>query len=78
MQRLSAIAHGTHQIGQGRAQRFVIVDDCEKKGFPSDMATRVAHDHSNAIAEDAALTELEPPSDQQIRLTLESRYWAGT
>jgi len=42
------------------------------------MATRVAHDHSNAIAEDAALTELEPPSDQQIRLTLESRYWAGT
>jgi len=30
------------------------------------------------MAEDAFLNELEPSSDQQVRLTLESPYWTGT
>jgi hypothetical protein len=30
-ERLGAIAHGTHQIDQGQAQRFIVVDNCDER-----------------------------------------------
>jgi hypothetical protein len=30
-ERLGAIAHGTHQIDQGRAERLIVVDNCNER-----------------------------------------------
>src|SRR5262245_43124411 len=67
VKRLRAIAHGTREIGQGSAQRFVIVDDCDKRAFHRVWPPKWRTIIRTQIA-DGAFTELEPPSGQQVRV----------